>query len=137
LLIGETVTNRLSDEELEKCHDGLCGVTLKDGPCSCLVHWVQALQNEADQAKAVLHDLICVKKPTPEEMLAYYYSRAQKEKRNPFSVLITMNEQDFRMILAVLGKSHDEIMSMAECTSKKILRLEGADPEWVQISDKR
>lgn len=49
---------RLSDEELEKHHDGLCGVTLKDGPCSCLVHWVKALQAETDEAKASLESIL-------------------------------------------------------------------------------
>ncbi len=43
--------NRLSPEDLAKSHDGLCGVSLDDGPCSCLVHWVEALQKEADQLK--------------------------------------------------------------------------------------
>jgi hypothetical protein len=42
---------RLTPEELAKAHDGLCGVSIGDGPCSCLVHWIEALQGEADKLK--------------------------------------------------------------------------------------
>lgn len=42
-----TEKTRLTPEELARCHDGLCGVSIGDGPCSCLVHWVEALQAEA------------------------------------------------------------------------------------------
>lgn len=42
---------RLTNEELAKAHDGLCGVSIGDGPCLCLVHWVEALQEEADKLK--------------------------------------------------------------------------------------
>jgi hypothetical protein len=42
---------RLTAEELAKAHDGLCGVSIGDGPCSCLVHWIEALQTEADKLK--------------------------------------------------------------------------------------
>jgi hypothetical protein len=43
--------DRLTTEDLEKSHHGLCGVFIGDGPCSCLVHWVKALQEEADKLK--------------------------------------------------------------------------------------
>lgn len=42
---------RLTPEDLSIHHDGLCGVSIGDGPCACLVHWVEALQKEADAAK--------------------------------------------------------------------------------------
>lgn len=42
---------RLTKKELDLAHDGMCGITLKDGPCSCLVHWVKALQGEADLSR--------------------------------------------------------------------------------------
>lgn len=71
-------------------------------------------------------------KPTPEELLAYYYRRGQEEKANPRATFISMNEQDFRMILEVLGKGHNEIMDLGERVDKKIIRIEGADPEWVR-----
>lgn len=45
---------RLTPEELAKSHDGLCAVSLGDGKCSCLVHWVEGLQKEADALKASL-----------------------------------------------------------------------------------
>lgn len=40
---------RLTDEELALHHDVLCAETIGDGPCTCLVHWVKALQAEVDQ----------------------------------------------------------------------------------------
>jgi hypothetical protein len=46
-----TVKLRLTPEELAKSHDGLCGVAIGDGPCTCLVHWVERLQKEADDLK--------------------------------------------------------------------------------------
>lgn len=42
---------RLTPEDLARAHDGLCGVSIGDGACSCLVHWVKALQEEADKLK--------------------------------------------------------------------------------------
>lgn len=42
---------RLTGEELSKAHDGLCGVSIGDGPCSCLVRLVEKLQEEADKLK--------------------------------------------------------------------------------------
>lgn len=45
------MTDQLTPEDLEKLHDGLCGVTLKDGPCSCLVHWVEGLQTEVKKLR--------------------------------------------------------------------------------------
>ncbi len=42
---------RLTSEDLAKAHDGLCGVSIGDGPCSCLVQWVKGLQEEADKLK--------------------------------------------------------------------------------------
>jgi len=42
---------RLTPEELSKAHDGLCGSSIGDGPCSCLVHWIEGLQTEADKLK--------------------------------------------------------------------------------------
>lgn len=42
---------RLTPAELLSAHDGLCGVSMGDGSCSCLVHWVEALQAEADKLK--------------------------------------------------------------------------------------
>jgi hypothetical protein len=42
---------RLTPEELAMAHSGLCGVSIGDGPCSCLVHWVEALQAENDKLK--------------------------------------------------------------------------------------
>lgn len=42
---------RLTPAELLLAHGGLCGVSIGDGPCSCLVHWVEALQAEADNLK--------------------------------------------------------------------------------------
>lgn len=42
---------RLTPEELARSHDGMCGVSIGDGPCSCLVHWVDGLQKEADKLK--------------------------------------------------------------------------------------
>ena len=44
--------DRLTPEDLEKSHGGLCGVSIGDGPCSCLVQWVSGLQEEADKLKA-------------------------------------------------------------------------------------
>jgi len=41
-----TTKTRLTPDEMH--HDGLCGVSIGDGPCGCLVHWVVALQKEAD-----------------------------------------------------------------------------------------
>ena len=46
-----TVRLRLTPDELAKSHDGLCGVAIGDGPCTCLVHWVEGLQKEADDLK--------------------------------------------------------------------------------------
>lgn len=44
-----TEKTRLTPEELARLHDALCGVsTIVDGPCTCLVHWVENLQKEAD-----------------------------------------------------------------------------------------
>ena len=42
---------RLTPEELQRAHDGMCSVSIGDGPCSCLVHWVDALQKEVDELK--------------------------------------------------------------------------------------
>jgi hypothetical protein len=42
---------RLTPEELAKAHDGLCSSSIGDGPCSCLVHWIEGLQTEADKLK--------------------------------------------------------------------------------------
>src|SRR5260221_172178 len=42
---------RLTLEELAMAHDGLCGISIKDGPCSCLVQWFQSLQEENDKLK--------------------------------------------------------------------------------------
>lgn len=41
---------RLTEEELRSAHGPLCGVSMSDGPCSCLVHWVEGLQREVDDA---------------------------------------------------------------------------------------
>lgn len=70
-------------------------------------------------------------KPTPGELLAYYYWRAQEQKADANSTFISMNEQDFRMILAVLGKDHEEVMRIGEGVGDRALRIEGMDPEWV------
>ena len=67
---------RLTDEELEKCHDGLCGVSVGDGPCSCIVHWVKALQREADEAKAGFEDLRKRGPLWPEKLVGIACSRA-------------------------------------------------------------
>lgn len=48
---------RLTPEELSRLHDGLCGVSIGDGPCSCIVQWVVALQKEADDAKVQISEL--------------------------------------------------------------------------------
>lgn len=45
---------RLTPDELAKAHDGLCRVSIGDGSCSCLVHWVEALQKDADSVEADL-----------------------------------------------------------------------------------
>ncbi len=45
------MTDRLTPEDLDKSHGPLCGVTLKDGECSCLVHWVEGLQAEVDELR--------------------------------------------------------------------------------------
>jgi hypothetical protein len=47
---------RLTDGELELSHDGMCAVRLdgEGAQCTCLVHWVKALQDEADKLKVEL-----------------------------------------------------------------------------------
>lgn len=40
---------RLTPEQLAKAHDGLCGISIGDGDCSCIVHWVSALQKDLDE----------------------------------------------------------------------------------------
>jgi hypothetical protein len=50
----ELKMKRMDKEVLEKFHDCLCGVSIGDGPCSCLVSWVKGLQEEADALKASL-----------------------------------------------------------------------------------
>jgi hypothetical protein len=70
-------------------------------------------------------------KPTPEQMLAYYYRRGKEDMANPMATFVSMNEQDFRMILAALGKSHDEVMSLGQIDNK-IVRIEGMDPKWAE-----
>ena len=46
---------RLTEEELNKFHDGLCPIAIGDGDqCRCLVHWVTALQKEADRYRRAL-----------------------------------------------------------------------------------
>jgi hypothetical protein len=42
---------RLTPEELARAHDGLCGVSIGDGDCSCLVRWVEGLQKDLDAAE--------------------------------------------------------------------------------------
>lgn len=42
------IKTRLTADELAILHDGLCGVAIGDGPCTCLVKWVEELQKEAD-----------------------------------------------------------------------------------------
>lgn len=42
---------RLTPEMLANYHSGLCGISIGDGPCSCLVQWVKDLQDEADKLK--------------------------------------------------------------------------------------
>jgi len=42
---------RLTAAELLLAHSGLCGIAIGDGPCSCLVRWIEALQAEADKLK--------------------------------------------------------------------------------------
>jgi hypothetical protein len=51
-----TMGTRLTQDDLAKAHHGLCGVSLRDGPCSCLVQWVEALQQEADGALLQLRE---------------------------------------------------------------------------------
>lgn len=53
---------RLTPEELAKAHGSLCGITLGDGPCSCLVHWVEALQKEADDTNLQVSTLMSLLK---------------------------------------------------------------------------
>lgn len=48
---------RLTTEELSAFHDGMCALNLdgEGASCSCLVHWIEALQSEADmRGKALL-----------------------------------------------------------------------------------
>lgn len=42
---------RLTQEELALYHDFLCGMNDDGSSCTCLVHWVTALQAEADRLK--------------------------------------------------------------------------------------
>lgn len=49
---------RLTPEELARCHDGMCGVSIGDGPCSCLVLWVEELQKESDAKKIQIDELL-------------------------------------------------------------------------------
>lgn len=42
---------RLTPAELLIAHSGLCGIAIGDGPCSCLVQWIEGLQKEADKLK--------------------------------------------------------------------------------------
>jgi hypothetical protein len=73
---------RLTDGELQIHHDGMCAVNLdgKDAPCSCLVHWVKALQSEADAARKALElAKRCIKERCEEAGIidgghALYYS---------------------------------------------------------------
>lgn len=43
---------RLTREELAIYHDLLCGLNMGEGPCTCLVARVIALQEEADKLKS-------------------------------------------------------------------------------------
>lgn len=51
---------RLTERELDMSHDGLCGQSIGDGPCSCLVQWVKGLQKESDDAKKSLEQLLLI-----------------------------------------------------------------------------
>lgn len=45
------MAERLTPDDLAKAHDGLCGVSIGDGPCSCLVRWVEGLQQDVDKLR--------------------------------------------------------------------------------------
>lgn len=45
---------RLTEEQLAAFHDGLCGLSIGDGPCSCLVQWIVGLQKDLDLAEDVI-----------------------------------------------------------------------------------
>ena len=47
---------RLTPEELAKSHHGLCAVSIGDGACSCVVHWVEAHQKELDAKDRQIED---------------------------------------------------------------------------------
>lgn len=48
---------RMTEEELNRHHDGLCGISIGDGDCSCLVSWVRGLQTELDTAERTIEAL--------------------------------------------------------------------------------
>jgi hypothetical protein len=52
---GQAAKKRLTDEELARSHDGMCALNLdgEGAKCSCLVHWVAALQKELDSLTKV------------------------------------------------------------------------------------
>lgn len=50
------MADRLTPEDLAKSHSGLCGVVIGDGPCSCLVQWVEGLQKDLDAANLRIRD---------------------------------------------------------------------------------
>lgn len=47
---------RLTADELSRSHHGLCGISLRDGDCSCVVHWVEAHQKELDAKERQIAD---------------------------------------------------------------------------------
>lgn len=48
---------RLTPEELARAHDGLCGISIGDGDCSCLVHWVEGHQKDLDARERQIAEL--------------------------------------------------------------------------------
>jgi hypothetical protein len=67
-------------------------------------------------------------RPTPEEALSYFYYLEQNRKDMGFP---EHNEQWMRVVLAILGGRHEEVMKRGRQLAPRFVRIEGQDPEWV------